>query len=118
MGIGAIEKLKQVMCISCQECCKKVVFPVYIDSYPGMDRQSLMQFYKVRGFKIISKPSMGDDFLVVIDSTCPQLTPQGCQLYATRPKLCQLYNGTKDPSVNCKWKELETKEVIPDGTKC
>ena len=92
-------KLRSDLCLQCLECCQKFRLPVN-----KFITQRDRDLYKARGFELAR--IHGVQFLV-FPHICPQLTPEGCKIYDTRPDACKMYNGLRDPVVDCKWKELE-----------
>ena len=95
---------KSSLCVQCQRCCRQLHFQILI---PPTKEEMLktFKFFKARGIelRIISK-----SLIAVIPSTCPQLTPQGCAIYADRPEACRQYDGTKDEILkdSCLWSYL------------
>jgi len=91
------EKKKQRLCLQCMECCKLLAIPLTDIS------KEAIEFYTARGCWIDALH--GGRIGVIIPFPCPHLTPQGCNIYDTRPKACRDSDGTKDPLVRdkCLW---------------
>ncbi len=93
------QKTKSELCIECQECCKTIKMP-----NTGFLSFHARTLYEARGFTISTEDG---NVFIVIPHTCQHLTPEGCAIYNTRPQACKVYDGRTDPTVNCRWKELE-----------
>ena len=98
---------KQKVCIKCQRCCKDIHI---LTPYAG-DNKDMVEFFSARGFKVYRVPIDVDKkeirLMVSFEYPCPFLTPAGCAIYPNRPQVCREYDGTKDPFIDCAWKELE-----------
>ena len=98
---------KQKVCIKCQRCCKDIHI---LTPYAG-DNKDMVEFFSARGFKVYRVPIDADKketrLMLSFEYPCPFLTPAGCAIYLHRPQVCREYDGTKDPFIDCAWKELE-----------
>lgn len=82
---------EQRVCIECQECCRYLTFIV------GEDVINLYsEIYTVRGCKI-RRVKGEKTYSLRVPSVCPHLTPDGCNIYETRPQHCKEYDGRFDP---------------------
>jgi len=90
------------LCLRCMECCKMIAVPAAINP----DFASTAEFYEARGCSIVKTFSLP---LVLIPYPCPHLTDIGCNIYKTRPLVCRVYDGRKDPVMRytCLWQNLE-----------
>lgn len=94
---------KSRICISCQECCKHLVFKFPVEEWDY--RKSAL--YIARGCKIKVGAITVD---ILVPSVCQHLHPRsGCAIYDTRPDICREYDGRYDIHLRdiCKWKELD-----------
>ena len=66
----------------------------------GYMNSNAMVFCDARGFDIVLEDGI---YFVVIPSTCPQLSEDGCKIYEDRPVSCREYDGRTDTAVNCLW---------------
>lgn len=110
-----LSRRKQELCISCQECCKVVVFivpqitatdkPAFVS---GSSVRRVEEFYTARGFRVHRGKSLTDEILIEVPSVCPHLTEGGCDIYERRPKACRLFDGLRDTvlSKRCRWRDL------------
>lgn len=96
------ETRKQELCLKCMECCKVLAFPALY----CMNNRNFTQFYYNRGCSIIATESLP---VVIVESTCPHLTDNGCTIYDSRPKWCREYDGRLDPVMRhvCLWGKEE-----------
>ena len=88
------------ICIKCGLCCNYATFNLPI-SYCSEEGRLHTEYYKARGFDIFYNSS--ENYIAIrIYSPCPNLVlEQGCKVYEYRPELCRLYDGKKDPFINC-----------------
>jgi Fe-S-cluster containining protein len=91
------ETKKSKLCLQCMECCKILAVPIEHIS------PDTIEFYVARGCWLA--PLSGGRRGVVIPFPCLHLTPEGCDIYSSRPYACEVYDGTKDPlmSDKCLW---------------
>ena len=103
--MSSIEKKKSQLCVSCQECCKYLVF-IMDKKTLTIDHQIL---YEARDCEILYT---NDQVHILLTSVCNHLRSSGCNIYDTRPKLCQVYDGRRDVFFKdrCRWNELEEGE--------
>jgi len=96
MSLNATKKRK--LCIRCQACCKILAIPTPMPDKDGME------FYKARGCKVFRYKG---SIRVIIPHICPQLTKEGCKIYANSPLDCMEFDGRKDLLVGdiCLWKK-------------
>lgn len=97
-------KLQQI-CISCQECCKTLVFSIS----KGALTEHLAAFYRMRGSEFFEE---GGVIWVMVPSVCPSLTPFGCKDYDNRPLICKRYDGRKFSFMKNKCKLYSLEEVV------
>lgn len=88
MGIGLTGDSK--ICVECQECCKWLNFILAEET-----GKRYKEIYLARG--CIITPIGGGSVSLMVPTICPHLTPQGCDIYATRPDHCREYDGRLDP---------------------
>ena len=89
-------KTKSELCLECLACCRVVKIPLGM----GYMNSNAMVFCDARGFDIVLEDGI---YFVVIPSTCPQLSEDGCKIYEDRPVSCREYDGRTDTAVNCLW---------------
>ena len=93
---------KQRLCLSCMRCCKEVG----IYTHPGMyisTPEELATFYEARGFSVARS---GELLVLTLKHPCPHLTPDGCDIYENRPRICADYSGLEDFGDRCLWSAL------------
>ncbi len=66
-----------------------------------------MEFYEARGFQVARLEE--DAIVLSIEQTCPHLTPEGCDIYERRPKVCKEYSGVEDFGERCLLSKLKKK---------
>ena len=93
---------KQKLCIECQKCCRDVSVYTRHDLY-GCSKKKVLEFYEKRGFSVQKE---GDKILLTLSMPCPNLTPDGCAIYETRPETCREYDGMEDFGEECLWSLL------------
>ena len=91
---------KEKLCLQCMECCKILAVPITWAEYISADA---IEFYMTRGCWFA--PITGGRRGLVIPYPCQHLTPEGCDIYENRPKVCKEYDGRKDPLMKdeCLW---------------
>jgi Fe-S-cluster containining protein len=98
--------------MKCRKCCEKV--GVYTDPYIyEMSEQEVIDFYEARGATITKSDA---ELFIVFDLPCPHLTPQGCDIYPKRPKICRIYSGQHEFGDECLWSTLSTDKKKKNGT--
>lgn len=85
-------KEESKICLSCLECCHWVTFTVPTPRLTFL-KERFLDFYKARGFKTVDNDTTIE---IVIRTTCPHLTKQGCDIYPQRPEVCKTYDGRLD----------------------
>ena len=93
---------KEQLCVACCKCCREVGIYTHPAMYSNTPEE-LIEFYQAKGFSVART---GDLLAITIKMPCPHLTPAGCDLYETRPKVCRDYSGIKDFGTGCFWSAL------------
>jgi Fe-S-cluster containining protein len=77
------------VCVECGNCCK------FIAITSNGENASFMAAW---GYEL--KPIVGrGEFTATLYHPCQHLTPDGCDIYETRPKLCREYFACNDPAM-------------------
>ncbi len=100
---------KERLCISCQKCCKELIVYTHPILYE-CSAERLVDFYEARGFSVMRLEE--DAIILSFEHICPHLTPEGCDIYETRPDVCREYSGIEDFGKECLWSTIEESEVI------
>lgn len=92
------------LCISCQKCCRELSIYTHPILY-SCPAEDIVDFYEARGFHV---DRLEEDAIVLsVEQTCPHLTPEGCDIYDRRPKVCREYSGIEDFGERCLWSKLK-----------
>lgn len=94
-----IEYLHSI-CIACQKCCKTIAMDTQYPYEPDV-----IEFYEMRGFKV-SMLSNGTCRLATENLPCPHLVDSGCSVYANRPEVCRIFDGSQFPDIDCAWNDF------------
>ena len=95
---------KERLCLSCLKCCRELSIYTHPVLY-SCPAEDIVEFYEARGFHVVRLEE--DAVVLTIGQTCPHLTPDGCDIYERRPKVCREYSGIEDFGPGCLWSELK-----------
>lgn len=95
---------KERSCLSCQKCCRELSIYTHPILY-SCPAEDIVDFYEARGFHVTRLEE--DAVVLTIEHTCPHLTPDGCDIYESRPKVCREYSGIEDFGEGCLWSKLK-----------
>lgn len=101
------DQKKSELCLTCGRCCSKIY--AYMPEAEDL-RADMMQreFFKARGLERLPMLDRPGYRAYSIPSRCPHLQSDNkCDIYEKRPLACKKYDGTRDPYINCAWREEE-----------
>jgi len=98
---------KQKLCLKCGGACCKIL---HIPVPPELSEdENVRIFLRTRALALLHDKEGHRLRFIVVPSTCPQLDAKGaCRIYASRPKVCQTFDGRKDAFLKdkCLWRIL------------
>ena len=95
---------KERLCLSCLKCCRELSIYTHPVLY-SCPAEDIVEFYEARGFHVVRLEE--DAVVLSIAHACPHLTPEGCDIYERRPKVCREYSGIEDFGAGCLWSKLK-----------
>jgi len=87
---------QQGNCLTCQECCSYVEYPVTMLSI------EVLEYFLFRGENFILDDKNGV-LSIRVYKPCVHLTKKGCDIYETRPETCRVFM--------CSYKDESIKEA-------
>ena len=92
-----LEQKKSELCKLCQFCCTYISLDtVYCKRFMKEGYEPNLELLKTRGLTEFYIDDVTGCLVIEAKFPCTHLTPDGCDIYETRPDSCRNYDGIRD----------------------